>query len=111
MDPLGIQKACTTKVRMIIARAKAQTIVSRVSLHHGFTTSVAKTKSPHSHSTGTLLRRMITRMAAISNHNTAYGKTDVSLKAKKPIAEKKLKTRLLYILLHFCFAFVFCSPD
>jgi hypothetical protein len=33
---------------MISARASAQAIVSRVSLHHGFTTSVAKRKPPFS---------------------------------------------------------------
>jgi len=31
-----------SSVRMIIARANAQTMVSSVSLHHGFTTSEAK---------------------------------------------------------------------
>jgi hypothetical protein len=37
MEPLGIQKACTTKVLRIRARTRAHSIVSRVSLHHGLT--------------------------------------------------------------------------
>jgi hypothetical protein len=40
---------------MIRARARAQTIVSNVSLHHGFTTSVAKRKSLHSYCAGLIV--------------------------------------------------------
>ena len=43
MEPLGIQKACTMNVRMIIARTNAQTIVSIVSLHQGFAATVPAT--------------------------------------------------------------------